>query len=159
MTSSTSYKQRANTTTVVTATPSTVSSSAAAATTDGLLVGYVVASPASVYSVPLSCPDIDGQNFTTKQHQTYVISCTEDENGGDTGIIIAYTSNDCIEACSAQNAIQNNATACVAVQFDSRMAYWNAASRVGYGNCWLKTATATFGSHTDGGMSARLVQS
>ena len=141
--------------------PTSTTSTGFATTTGGLFINYTVASPTSVSIVPVDCPKLDGQVYTTKQDQTYAISCTRDEHAGDIVVILAYTYADCIEACSTANhwAEKNNNTACVAVQFDGRMANVSTSSSSRFGNCWLKGASAGTLDHTLGALSARLVGS
>lgn len=143
--------------TTITATTTVTTSSAAQTTTGGLLVNYQVAAPYTVASVPLDCSNIDDQPKYAQSWKThaFVISCTAGLYGGDIGSIVAYTIEDCIDACGSLNAWHSNDTACVGVQFIIGIA--SSVSGGSYGNCFMKNSSTEV-IPPGGGMSASASQ-
>jgi hypothetical protein len=89
---------------------------------------YTPLPPSAVPLINNSCPSTI--LFSSKNDK---YDCTEqiDLNGGDIISIIAYTLQDCIDACSQYSAIQGN-NACQGVILNKKMSYQPR------GNCWLK---------------------
>lgn len=137
--------------------PTTVTITAPASTATnagGKLTNYTVPSPTTISSVALDCPNIDGNTYNTSNGQSWALSCHLDEYTGDLGAILAYTYQDCIEACAAMNKWQGEERVCSRVQFSSLVAEKMAED---WGNCWLKNGSAYQTSPEGRGVSAKLV--
>jgi len=82
------------------------------------------------------CPDQDGQTITTlKDSATYELQCNSNAYGVDAMAIVAYSLDDCVQACTTLNTF-NTITNCVGVNFWADMASSFYSSG---GNCYLKT--------------------
>ena len=152
--STTSITSSPSTTTVSVMTTMTASS-AAATTTGMLLTNYTVAAPSTVFSLSLECP-ADGTTYTTRGGHTYAVTCTRAQGGGDVGAHVAYTYQECIEACGSMNDWQANNQACTVLQFYSYLANITSTGYFGFGNCFLKNASAQGSAEPLGGLSATL---
>ncbi|KAK5685083.1 hypothetical protein LTS10_003158 [Elasticomyces elasticus] len=100
-------------------------------------VDYVAAAPSTVNNTPLVCSDEDGKTYTTVHNEIFDLSCTEILAEGDVGCILAYTFQDCIEACASLQVNQSS-NVCTAITYNSNMAFAAAAAPYYSGNCWLK---------------------
>lgn len=148
-------KNHASATTTITITsPASTAPSSSQTTTNGRLLNYTAAPAANISSVYLPCPSVDGNTYTTINGQTWAVSCSVDEYTGDIGSILAYTYQDCIEACAAMNTWQHKDDACSRVQYSALMA--NHTGNGDFGNCWLKNDTAYTISAGSGDLSAKL---
>lgn len=148
-------KNHASATTTITVTsPASTTPPTTSTTTDGRLLNYTVAPASNISSLYLPCPTVDGNTYTTINGQTWAVSCSVDEYTGDIGSILAYTYQDCIEACAAMNTWQHKDHACSRVQFSALVA--NNTGNGNFGNCWLKNDTAYTISAGTGDLSAKL---
>ncbi|KAK5703763.1 hypothetical protein LTR97_002776 [Elasticomyces elasticus] len=112
-------------------------------------VDYVAAAPSTVENTPLVCPDEDGKTYVTVQNEIFELSCTSILAQGDVGCIVAYTFQDCIEACASLYSNQSSSV-CTAITYNSNMASAGTAAPYRYGNCWLKQQElASNASNTD----------
>jgi len=108
-----------------------------------------------ISTVELDCPNIDKQTYITRRSQTYSLSCSNYLQDGDFADVVAYSYQDCVEACSSHNYWTLNTTACTGVKFSSMM---SGSGLPDYGNCWLKDARMFWKTGPDGGVSAQLNQ-
>jgi hypothetical protein len=155
-------------TSIPAASASRIATSAAAAAT---ATDYAPVAIRQVDTLALDCPAIDGTTWRNHFNQDYKYTCGVDlgnlpsrDNGNITDIaaIIAYSVEDCIDACSAINfqtylSASADATTCSSVSFFNQAA---AVIGVGNGNCWLKKgrlAEGVSGKAADGSVSAQLV--
>jgi hypothetical protein len=115
------------------------------------LTNYTVAPAISVENVFLDCPNIASSQYTTTQNEKFSLYCgsawvsgLEAAQGGvvaDMVHIVAYSVQDCLEACSGFNYEQrkwNGTARCRAMNFRANMA--EKVEAIG-GNCWLKNDT------------------
>jgi hypothetical protein len=138
-----------------TAATSTTSSGAAASAT-GTVTNYVPTSIRDIDTLALDCPAIDGTTGRTHFNQNFKYTCGVDLGnqpsaaGGnitDLAAIIAYTIEDCIDACSAVtfqtfiHGVKGGPT-CSSVSW---FADAKSTVAVGNGNCWLKNGTLANG--------------
>lgn len=150
-----------------TSTVTATRTAAATSTANATFHNYVPAAPSSVSSLALNCPALNNQGAQTAYGDRFVVYCGEDFSNGfpadgggiiaDFINIIAYSFEDCLEACSALNyrsqKYHRNNTTCRAVTFISDLG--NYAN----GNCWLKNATLAVGKQAhrdDNACSAKL---
>lgn len=119
------------------------------------LSNYTAAPPDTVSLLYTGCPHITSQRYTTRFDETYAITCGVDSGFGaptteDTqktlqvkAALIAYSLDDCIEACSAYTSFNarngDSQLKCRSVSWDRRME--RALSRDNHVNCWLKNGT------------------
>lgn len=147
---------------------STVASSATASAT---ATDYAPVSIRDVQTLVNNCPTIEGTTIKNHFNQNFRYTCGVDlgnlpaaEGGNITDIaaIIAYTIEDCIDACSGINfqtflqRVEGGPT-CSSVSWTENAA---ASVAVGNGNCWLKKGTlrqGTSGTSSPGSISAQLV--
>lgn len=110
-----------------------------------------MADPGSVDLLHLDCPDLNDGQYVTFYREKFSSYCDVDfhwglpaKQGGnitDLVLIIAYSAEDCMEACSGYNYEQNklnSASRCRAMTFRANLAY--KYGQFG-GNCWLKNDT------------------
>ncbi|KAK4501754.1 hypothetical protein PRZ48_007563 [Zasmidium cellare] len=136
-------------------TPTTTSPPTVSTTPTGLLTNYTVAPGPSISSLPLPCPAVDGNTYTSLNGQTWAVSCAVEQANGDIGSLLAYTYTDCVEACAAMNRWQRVERACESVQFSARVA--TIVEHGGFGNCYLKNGSAVAVKPSEGaGLSAKL---
>ncbi|KAK3712141.1 hypothetical protein LTR37_009232 [Vermiconidia calcicola] len=120
----------------------TASASQPATTSGGLLVSYAPVPPTEIYSLALECDD--GSTYTTRYMdnatpQTFTKSCSTSLTSGDLGANMAYTFEDCIEACAAYNVLHGQYL-CTRALFHSVVNY----DDIGHGlSCWQKSSNAT----------------
>lgn len=120
-----------------------------------LLSNYSVAEASTVDSLYYDCPTLNSQTYETHFHQTFSLTCgidyTEGLAAADGGVIsniaaiIAYSPEDCFEACSNVNhlaSVWNTGVSCESVTWTYDMK--NATNKLG-GNCWLKNSTLASG--------------
>ncbi|KAK5716216.1 hypothetical protein LTR17_016558 [Elasticomyces elasticus] len=121
---------------------------------------YVAAAPTAVHNTPLVCPDEDGKTYTTAHNEIFDLSCTSILAQGDVGCIVAYTFQDCIEACASLKVNQSS-NVCTAITYNSNMAFAATAAPYYYGNCWLKqdVLARTAPNFDNNSISARLSNS
>lgn len=111
------------------------------------LTNFSVPAPSTVASVALDCPNLTGQSYISATNHTFTQSCNHDYlNGtsaaGNVGTIhdivgiIAYSMNDCMDACSTMNQLQYGLV-CAGVTFNAAMSMMYAHRA----NCFLKNAT------------------
>lgn len=67
--------------------------------------------------------------------------------------IIAYTIDDCIEACSSMNYFLGNTTLCTAALFSTGMAF---DAQGQHANCWLKDRVSVSGQSSTSAATAYL---
>ena len=150
------------------ASASAVASSAAATATAS---DYAPVSIRDVQTLANNCPSIDGTMIKNHFNQNFKYTCGVDlsnlpaaEGGNITDIaaIIAYTVEDCIDACSGINfqtliGASADGTTCSSISWTANAA---ASVSVGNGNCWLKKGTLASGQsgrEAEGSITARLV--
>jgi hypothetical protein len=135
------------TTTVSTPIPTSTSTS----TTN--LTNYLAALPQNVRTLAWDCPNLS--TFTTNnllQNQAFVVTCGIDYNSNRAAVqggivsdvvgILAYSAQDCMEACSNLNAFGATwgfPTKCAGITFSQAMSSLWASFGA---NCWLKNGTA-----------------
>ena len=121
------------------------------------LTNLSVPAPSTIISVALDCPNLTGQSYVSATGHTFTQFCNHDYPNGsfaagnigtirDITGIIAYSMNDCMDACSTMNQLQYGPV-CAGVTFNAAMSM-TYASRA---NCFLKNAT---GPGTGGTMCA-----
>ncbi|KAK3713315.1 hypothetical protein LTR37_008507 [Vermiconidia calcicola] len=98
----------------VTSTVTARSEALASPTTNsqGQLVNYAVVPPSDVFSVALDCPNLEGKSYTTTSGDVFSLSCTNGWGGEDLHTFLAYTYQDCINACSYYNYRRNGELVC-----------------------------------------------
>lgn len=115
------------------------------------LGNYTVEPAVNVEWLFLDCPNIASSLFTTSQNEKFSLYCRsafvsglEAAEGGvvaDLVHIVAYSAEDCMEACSGFNYEQRKwggEARCRAMNFRANMA--EKVQAIG-GNCWLKNDT------------------
>ena len=137
--------------TVTITSTATLSAGQTAPTTD--LTNYAAALPADVDTLSWNCPG--ASSYTTSNispNANFDITCGIDWAQGKDAVgggvvadiigIVAYSAEDCMEACANFNMFQakwSNQTTCAGVTFATQLGY-------DYGkyaaNCWLKNGTA-----------------
>jgi hypothetical protein len=138
-----------------TSAPTSTSASTAASAT-GRVTNYSPISIRDIDTLALDCPHINDTVVTNHFNQNYKYTCNIDLDnlpnaaGGnitDIAAIVAYTIEDCIDACSAitfQTFIQDikGGPTCSGVTW---FADAKAVTGVNNGNCWLKNGTLADG--------------
>lgn len=112
------------------------SASTSAPTNSGAVYNsYIPASHSDVNTTAFTvCPLQDGQNITTPRlNEIYNLHCYVNLGGQDIVSIVAYSLEDCIQACTNTN--NGGPVQCVAVNFWAEM---SAEFTTNGGNCWLK---------------------
>ena len=124
-----------------------------------LVTNYTVVPPSQVYNVPLDCEKLATSIQTTSVQTTsvrrYKIYCgvdfgnalpsTQSDSIGSPLLytnlarVIAYSLNDCLEACSWLNFFATEYWGCHSVYYSSRLHDSLAFGSIG--NCWLKNGT------------------
>lgn len=149
-----------NTTTIPTTTASNSSasnSSASSTTTGGLFVNYTVVPPAQIDTVPVACPGLDGSSYTSTTGEVFTLSCTNGYGGDDRMSLLAYTYQDCLNACSNVN-LWSHTTEYYRVQFSKYVSFsMGSGCQVCHGNCWLKGNNAAVSTESTEGLSAVLL--
>lgn len=125
--------------------------------TSQLISNYTVPAVDTIDSIYINCPQLNSQTYTTHWGSVFNPVCGFDYTGGlnaeGGGVIadivgtIAYTLDDCFEACSSFNGQAQKwdwAQTCKSVTWLSDLK--NATAGVG-GNCWLKNATLATGTN------------
>lgn len=120
---------------VSTATVTTSASTTAPVNSDVVFNNYTPESYNNVNTTAFPfCPGQDGQNITTPfGNYVYNLQCYVNLLGTNIVSIIAYTLEDCIQACSNMNA--QTSGQCVGVNYWAEM---SAEFATNGGNCWLK---------------------
>ncbi|KAI9815085.1 MAG: hypothetical protein M1827_002928 [Pycnora praestabilis] len=129
------------------ATTVTVSSAPTSTSSSTNLTNLVVPLPNDVATVALDCPTSGTNSYTSGASITFSWQCGTDYNAGseneakngtivDLTSLIAYSIEDCMEACSQMNAL--DVITCAGVTFRSEMKHYYATARA---NCWLKDST------------------
>jgi hypothetical protein len=135
-----------------------------------LLTNYSAPAPSAISWLFLNCPALNGLTYTNAfTGDKYAQFCGQDftsglpaEGGGvisDIAGIIAYSANDCMDACSKTNSLAarwNDGIQCRAITFSIDL--HNASIAQG-ANCFLKNATiasGTQGNVNDHALSATL---
>ena len=98
---------------------------------------YAAVAPSLVARLvtPKACfPQFANGNWNTTAR--FIRQCATDLYGNDIAVTIAYSFQDCIDACTTLNAAQGNDT-CIAVSFSALMA--KSVKSKG-GNCFLKSS-------------------
>lgn len=98
------HNTQAPTTTTVTVT--TTSSTQFATASGGLLVDYRPIAPLDIWTVPLGCNEGETsttQYWTSRSSHQFVMHCSKGLIGGDMGAFVAYSFQDCMEACATTN--------------------------------------------------------
>lgn len=135
-----SAQHASNRTTVAVTSTATASAAAAATTSGGLLVDYAPATSDEIYSLAMDC--VDGGFYAARKNNytplTFRKSCRIGLDGGDVSASVAYSFNDCIEACAALNNFQGG-DPCTQVVFHSIMIFEGLGNGI---NCWLKNSNA-----------------
>lgn len=122
-------------TTTITATV-TASSATSTTTTAGLATDYAPLLPTQVSTLQYECDDGALRNSTTGQQ--FQLNCNKNFPGSDLLNFVAYTLDDCIEACSNYNNI-NQTTICRGIVFNANM---DLITEEYNGNCYLKSSMA-----------------
>lgn len=148
-TSSTNASTPTNTTNTIT--NNTITSNSSFVTVD--LLNYTVADPHTVTNLSSPCTGIGAKlkTYTSSRNEVYNSICNAAFKSGlaalqggvvaDLSHLVAYTVEDCMEACSGFNYEQkkwNNTQICRAYNFRLNMA--EKVNAIG-GNCWLKNDT------------------
>jgi hypothetical protein len=124
-----------------------------------------------VEKLVLNCPTINNTVFKNNFNQEYNYSCGIDlgnlltDSGAaivDLGAVVAYTVEDCLDACSAltfQTMLsgRENGPTCTSISW---FANARAVVSVGNGNCWLKSgvlAAGQTGNTASNAVSAQIV--
>lgn len=115
------------------------------------LSNYSVVNATEVTSLYYPCPSLDSSTYETQYQDTFILRCGIDYFGGqpatgggvisDIASLIAYTPQDCFDACSSLNAYSakwNSSLRCKAATWALDLA--NETTEWG-GNCFLKNAT------------------
>ncbi|KAI3332493.1 hypothetical protein HD806DRAFT_480764 [Xylariaceae sp. AK1471] len=130
---------RAPVTVTTTITAAAAATGAATSTTEPLVV------PTGV--VKLDCPGLTDDIAISLGADSWVFtpSCGTDYSGSDFGAVIAYSFNDCLQACAAHNHFSGK-DECTALTFKANQTLEIPKD---YGNCWLKTGTPKGNKVTD----------
>ena len=135
----------------------TASSASTSSTSGSNLSNYSAPPMLNIDSLALNCPAINNTQYKSHFNQNFTYYCGVDfgnlksSTGGnitDIAAIIAYSIEDCIDACSAinlQSALQGRlgALECTSITFLS--ASTKETISFGGGNCWLKNGTLADG--------------
>ncbi|KAI0901659.1 hypothetical protein F4806DRAFT_8449 [Annulohypoxylon nitens] len=124
--------------------PTPTSTPTSLISTSATLTDYAAPSPSDVETLHIDCPRLDGKITEDSIQQRYKISCGERIVGGGSDVItysasIAYSLQDCIEACSQLN-IWTGGLYCTAVTWSQAMSFaWETEGGM---NCWLFNSTS-----------------
>lgn len=117
---------------------------------------YTSPSPTEVNLIYANCPAINASTILTRLNQQFTVLCNINVNYGNPSVedssksvdtvagLIAYSLEDCVNACSAYNYFANRngaATQCHAITINL-----NLSEDLGVGgdiNCWLKNGTTS----------------
>jgi hypothetical protein len=134
----------------------TITASSSPTSSSSLYNNFAPPDPTNVVSLATVCPEQNNQQYTTKRSEIFTYSCGEYFVGGDpasgggllatyTGFV-AYTVEDCIEACSNMNGYTQSlgtGPLCRAITFQPLL---NQSYMANIGsNCWLFNSTGTTG--------------
>ncbi|KAI0914255.1 hypothetical protein F4823DRAFT_396897 [Ustulina deusta] len=131
----------------------TTSSAAFQTTTGGLLVNYKIEPPSKVFNISVDCDTLAGSIQVTQDQEKFLVYCgvdfghgnRKDKNGNEIILadiigIIAYSMDDCLEACSRytyNSQLWGVNSSCGSVTLRVDMANTTKS------NCWLKNSTIT----------------
>ncbi|EXJ90458.1 hypothetical protein A1O1_03560 [Capronia coronata CBS 617.96] len=122
------------TTTVTATVTNTVSS--APTTQTGLVNNYSPLLPDQVNTTALDCAE--QATITSRSDEQYQLNCNINYPDNDLLNFIAYSLDDCIDACSSINTVSGD-TQCHGVVFNANL---EKSDQQGHGNCWLKSIMA-----------------
>jgi hypothetical protein len=127
-------------TTVITTVTTTSPLSPSSTPTSGF-TNFSVTAPSAITSLYLDCPAISSTTYTAQNSSNiFAITCDLDYpswNVGNEDIvsIIAYSLQDCLEACSQMTS--SGVASCAGALFESDLSSWLG------GNCYLKSSLVT----------------
>lgn len=126
---------------------STATSSGSTTAPTGTFANYIPASVSSVQSLYNDCASLNGSSVQSAQGPMFRVTCPQailgssGTNGVTLSELVAYTLQDCINACTLMN-FWKGSTVCNSITWDAGMAGATAANFGG--NCWLFDDSTTF---------------
>ena len=150
----------------ITVTQTVTRSGSAAATSN--IQNFVVASPQDIGTLASDCPDLT--TFTTSNlniNEEFDVTCGVDYGNSGPAVgggvvadivgIVAYTADDCMEACAELNNFNNKwqyGVKCLGITWSSNLS--SAWASLG-ANCWLKNGTAVNPQSSPSDISASVI--